>query len=120
VLQQYLPALVFVLLGLGIGALFVNIGRLLGPRRPSAVKAMSYESGMASSFIPGKIRFGISFYIVAMLFLIFDLEVLLLFPIAVVLRDFGMHGLVAVGIFIGLLGVAFVYEWARGALNWQD
>jgi NADH-quinone oxidoreductase subunit A len=118
--QHYLPALVFLALGAGIGALFVNAGRLLGPRRPNAAKQAPYESGMPSHFAVGKLRFGISFYLVAMMFLIFDLEVLLLFPVSVVLRDFGVHGLLAIGLFIGLLGIAFFYEWARGVLDWRD
>jgi NADH-quinone oxidoreductase subunit A len=65
-------------------------------------------------------RFGISFYLVAILFIIFDLEVILLYPAAVVLRDLGMHALVAILIFVGLLGIAFLYEWRRGALEWRD
>jgi NADH-quinone oxidoreductase subunit A len=72
---------------------------------------------MQGSFDRG-MRFGISYYLVAMLFLIFDLEVILLFPTAVVLRDFGVHALLAIGLFIALLGIAFVYEWRRGALDW--
>ncbi len=119
-LQQYLPALVFVVLGAVIGTLFVNAGRLVGPRRRNAAKTLPYESGMTSRFAVGDARFSVSFYLVAMMFLIFDLEVLLLFPIAVVLRDFGVHGLLACGLFIGLLTVGFVYEWARGALEWRD
>jgi NADH-quinone oxidoreductase subunit A len=118
-LQSYLPALVFLGLGLLIGLAFVFASRLLAPRRAMRAKVEPYECGLPSDFRHG-FRFGISFYLVAILFLIFDLEVLLLFPTAVVLRDLGMHALVAIGVFIGLLGVAFLYEFKRGALSWRE
>ena len=82
-------------------------------------KVEPYECGLPSDFRHG-FRFGISFYLVAILFLIFDLEVILLLPAAVVLRDLGVHALVAIGVFIGLLGIAFLYEFKRGALSWRE
>lgn len=119
VLRSYAPAIVFMALGGGIGVVFALINARLGPRRrPREVQADPYECGLPSEF-KRSFRFTISFYLVAMLFLIFDLEVVLLIPTSVVLRDFGTHGLLSVGLFISLLVVAFVYEWRRGALEWE-
>jgi NADH-quinone oxidoreductase subunit A len=121
VLRSYLPALVFVGLGLGIGGLFVFLGRLLGPKRNprEEVRAGAYESGLAS--VPRTTaKFGISFYLVGLMFIIFDLEVLLLLPTSMVLREFGVHGLLSVGLFLVILTIALVYEWRRGALDWRD
>jgi NADH-quinone oxidoreductase subunit A len=118
-LQAYLPALVFLGIGLLIGLVLVHASRLLAPRRPVRAKVEPYECGLPSDFRYG-FRFGISFYLVAILFLIFDIEVLLLFPTSVVLRELGMHALIAIGVFIGLLGIAFLYEYKRGALSWRE
>jgi NADH-quinone oxidoreductase subunit A len=118
VLRSYLPAIVFLILGLGVGLTFATLNAFLGRGRDVAVKADPYECGLPSDYKRG-FRFGVSFYLVAMMFIIFDLEVILLFPAAVVLREFGMHAVGAVSIFIGLLIVAFVYEWRRGALDWK-
>lgn len=118
-LRTYLPALVFLALGGGLGCVFALLNARLGPkRRPRPARADPYECGMPSEFRHG-MRFAISFYLVAMLFLIFDIEVLLLFPVSVVLRDFGTHGLLAMLFFLLPLVVAFVYEWRRGALEWR-
>jgi NADH-quinone oxidoreductase subunit A len=116
-LSSYAPVLVFLALGVLVGVTFAALNVLFGAPRIERTGADPYESGMQGTFDRG-MRFGISYYLVAMLFLIFDLEVVLLFPVAVVLRDFGLHALLAGGLFIGLLGVAFVYEWRRGALDW--
>lgn len=119
-LRSYLPALVFLGLGGAVGAAFALANARFGRRTPRrAALADPYECGLPSDF-KRSMRFGISFYLVAMMFIIFDLEVILLFPAAVVLRDFGTHALVAIGLFIALLGVAFLYEWRRGALEWRD
>ncbi len=118
-LRSYLPAIVFVVLGGGIGLLFAVANSRLGARashRPATVDP--YECGLPSEF-RRSFRFGISFYLVAILFLIFDLEVILLFPVALQLEAFGLHALGAVGMFLALLGVAFVYEWRRGSLEWD-
>ena len=117
-LSSYAPVLVFVALGLFVGLAFAVLNVRFGARRKERTGADPYESGMQGSFDRG-MRFGISYYLVAMLFLIFDMEVVLLFPVAVVLRDFGLHALLASGLFIALLVVAFVYEWRRGALDWM-
>jgi NADH-quinone oxidoreductase subunit A len=119
VLRSYLPALVFLLVGGGLGALFSFVNAVLGPkRRQRASTAEPYESGMPSEVKTG-FRFGISFYMIAMLFLLFDVEVIFLFPIAVQLREFGTFALIETGVFVVLLFVAFVYVWRRGALNWR-
>jgi NADH-quinone oxidoreductase subunit A len=117
-LQSYLPALVFVFLGTTIGLLFAFAGRLVGPRRNIRAKFEPYESGMSSEVQQGY-RFGISFYLIAMLFILFDIEVIFLYPVAVQLEAFGTFALVETIVFIALLAVAFVYVWRRGALEWK-
>jgi NADH-quinone oxidoreductase subunit A len=121
VLRTYLPAIVFLVLGAGVGALFVSASSLIGPRhktRPTSYQADPYESGMPSDVSQG-FRFGISYYLIAMLFILFDIEVVFLYPIAVQLREFGTFALLETIVFIGLLLVAFVYVWRRGALEWR-
>jgi NADH-quinone oxidoreductase subunit A len=118
VLKSYLPALVFLLLGLGVGVAFTFANDLLGPRRTRAVKTEPYESGLPSD-VRKSFRFGISFYLIAMLFILFDIEVVFLYPVAVRLRDFGTFAMVETIVFISLLLVAFVYVWRRGALEWR-
>jgi len=118
-LRSYLPALVFVFLGTGIGLTFVFLGKFAGPRgrRQMPHHADPYESGLPSEVRKG-FRFGISFYLVAMLFILFDIEVVFLYPVAVQLRAFGTFALIETIVFIALLSVAFVYVWRRGALSW--
>jgi NADH-quinone oxidoreductase subunit A len=116
-LHSYVPALVFLFLGTVVGGLFTYLNAVLGPRRPNAVKSEPYESGLPSE-VKKTFRFGISFYLVAMLFILFDIEVVFLFPIAVQLKAYGAYALGEIGTFIGLLMVAFVYVWRRGALEW--
>ena len=118
VLKSYLPALVFVLLGAGVGGLFTYLNGVLGPRRPSKVKSQPYECGLPS-VVTSSFRFGISFYLIAMLFILFDIEVVFLMPVAVGLRDFGTFALAEVIVFITLLFVALAYVWRRGALEWK-
>ena len=117
-LRSYLPAIVFVALGVGVGGVFVSINSLIGPRKNSVAKFDPYECGLPSDVQSG-FRFGISFYLIAMLFILFDIEVIFLYPIAVQLREFGAFALGETIVFIGLLGVAFVYVWRRGALEWR-
>jgi len=120
VLRSYLPALVFIVLGAGIGALFAVLNGVVGPKTQArrATKHTPYESGMPSEVRQG-FRFGISFYLIAMLFILFDIEVIFLYPVAVQLRAFGTFALGEIIVFIVLLFVAFVYVWRRGALNWR-
>ena len=117
-LKSYLPALIFILLGLGVGGAFVFLNRVLGPSRPGKVKSDPYECGLPSD-VQQNFRFGISFYLVAMLFILFDIEVIFLYPVAVQLEAFGVFALVETIVFIVLLFVAFVYVWRRGALEWK-
>jgi NADH-quinone oxidoreductase subunit A len=117
-LQAYLPALIFLILGAAIGGLFAVINGVLGPRRPNAVKQEPYESGIPST-VPRNFRFGISFYLIAMLFILFDIEVVFLYPVAVQLKAFGTFALIETIVFIALLFVAFIYVWRRGALEWK-
>ena len=116
--STYWPALIFVFIGAAIGVVFSLANAFLGPRRAIANKYEPYESGMPSEIKQG-FRFGISFYLIAMLFLLFDIEVLFLYPIAVELRAFGTFALIETTVFIVLLFVAFVYVWRRGALTWK-
>ncbi len=117
-LRAYLPVLVFLILGLGVGAAFTVLNRVLGPRRPSPVKRAPYECGLPSEF-QRNFRFGISFYLVAMLFILFDIEVVFLYPIAVRLEDIGTFALVETIVFIVMLGISFAHVWRRGALEWK-
>jgi len=118
VLKSYLPALVFLALGVGVGAALVSLNSVLGPKRPGKVKSEPYESGLPSE-VRRSFRFGVSFYLVAMLFILFDIEVVFLYPIAVQLDAVGTFALVEMIVFVVLLLVAFVYVWRRGALEWK-
>jgi NADH-quinone oxidoreductase subunit A len=119
-IRTYLPALVFVLLGGAVGGAFSVLNSLVGPKGKQDVKSKAdpYECGLPSEVKQG-FRFGISFYLVAMLFILFDIEVIFLYPIAVQLRSFGLFALGETIVFIVLLTVAFVYVWRRGALEWK-
>jgi NADH-quinone oxidoreductase subunit A len=118
VLNSYLPALVFVGLGTVVGIAFAVLNALFGPRRNIPNKQEPYECGLPSEVQQG-FRFGISFYLIAMLFILFDIEVIFLYPVAIQLKAFGTFALVEIIVFIGLLMAAFVYVWRRGALEWR-
>ena len=117
-LKSYLPALVFIALGTGTGVAFTILNGVLGPRRPSKVKSEPYECGLPSE-VQRSMRFQISFYLIAMLFILFDIEVAFLYPIAIELRAYGTYALAETIVFVVLLLVAFVYVWRRGALQWR-
>ena len=117
-LSAYLPALVFLALGIAVGTVFTLANNVLGPRRPNKTKSEPYECGLPSD-VQKSFRFGISFYLIAMLFILFDIEVVFLYPIAVQLEAVGVFALVETAIFIALLFVAFGYVWRRGALEWK-
>ncbi len=117
-IRSYLPAIVFLVLGIGVGVVFTIINSILGPRRAIAAKGDPYECGLPSDVRQG-FRFGISFYLIAMLFILFDIEVIFLVPVAIQLDAFGTFALVELIVFIVLLMVAFVYVWRRGALEWK-
>ena len=116
-LKSYLPALVFLVLGIGVGSAFVMLNKLIGPSKPGKVKSEPYESGLPSD-VKRNFRFGISFYLIAMLFILFDVEVVFLYPVALKLELFGVFALVETIIFVVLLSVAFIFAWRRGALEW--
>ena len=117
-LRDYLPAIVFLILGGAVGSLFAGLNLLLGRRHPNRSKQEPYECGLPSEIQRG-FRFGISFYMVAMLFILFDIEVIFLYPIAVVLRAFGTFAMAEMVVFVVLLTVALAYVWRRGALEWK-
>jgi NADH-quinone oxidoreductase subunit A len=117
-LETYLPALVFLILGVVVGAAFALLNRVLGPKRPTKVKNEPYECGLPSH-VSKNFRFGISFYLIAMLFLLFDIEVIFLYPVALLVEELGAFALIETGIFIALLMTAFAYVWRRGALDWS-
>ena len=117
-LRTYLPALVFLILGGVIGVTFGVLNALVGHRRRSRSGAAPYECGLPSEVKQG-MRFGISFYLIAMLFILFDIEVVFLYPIAIELRAYGSFALVETIVFVVLLFVAFLYVWRRGALEWR-
>ena len=117
-LRSYLPAIVFLILGGAVGVAFAALNSFIGPRRPTPHKQDPYECGLPSEITRG-MRFGISFYLIAMLFILFDIEVVFLYPIAIELRAFGSFALAETIVFIVLLFVAFVYVWRRGALEWK-
>jgi NADH-quinone oxidoreductase subunit A len=118
VLRSYLPAIVFLILGGAVGGAFAVLNSRIGPRRATPHKQDPYECGLPSE-VKGRMRFGISFYLIAMLFILFDIEVVFLYPIAIELRAFGGYALAETIVFVLLLFVAFVYVWRRGALEWK-
>jgi NADH-quinone oxidoreductase subunit A len=118
VLRSYLPAIVFLILGGAVGVIFAVLNTAVGPRRRIARKQDPYECGLPSEVRRG-MRFGISFYLIAMLFILFDIEVVFLYPVAVQLKAYGGYALAETVTFIVLLFVAFVYVWRRGALEWR-
>ena len=121
-IRTYLPALVFLGIGALLGLIFTSanslLGRYLGHVRAPRAQADPYECGLPSD-IKKNFRFGISFYLVAMLFILFDIEVIFLYPVALQLKAFGTFALVETIVFIALLFVAFIYVWRRGALDWR-
>ncbi len=114
---QYLPIVTLMLLGIVFGVLSLFASKLLGPRRPSAAKSAPYECGIVPSREPPE-RFPISFYIVAMLFIMFDIEIVFLYPYAVSRGDLGVYGFWAIALFSLVFFLTFVYEVARGGLDW--
>ncbi len=117
-LENYLPILVFIGVGIAIGVLPVAFGFLLGPRRPDSEKLSPYECGF-EAFEDSRMKFDVRYYLVAILFIIFDLEIAFLFPWAVVLDEIGMVGFLAMVVFLAILVVGFIYEWKKGALEWE-
>ena len=117
-LDQYLPVLLFILVGIAVGVVPLILGYVLGPNRPDAAKNSPYECGF-EAFEDARMKFDVRYYLVAILFILFDLEIAFLFPWAVTLHEVGMTGFVAVSIFLAILVVGFAYEWKKGALDWE-
>ena len=117
-LEQYLPVMLFILVGLLVGVAPQGIGYFLGPQRPDAAKNSPYECGF-EAFDDARSKFDVRYYLVAILFILFDLEIAFLFPWAASLKEIGTTGFVAMMIFLAILVVGFVYEWKKGALDWE-
>ena len=117
-LDQYLPVLLFILVGIAVGVVPQVLGRLLGPHRPDSEKNSPDECGF-EAFEDARMKFDVRYYLVAILFILFDLEIAFLFPWAVALKDIGAVGFWSMMIFLGILVVGFVYEWKKGALDWE-
>ena len=117
-LGEYLPILLFLFVAIVIAVALLVIGWLLGPKRPEAEKLSPYECGF-EAFEDARMKFDVRYYLVAILFIIFDLEIAFLFPWAVVFKEIGITAIVAMAIFLGILVIGFVYEWKKGALEWE-
>ena len=117
-LANYLPILLFILVGLGVGAIALSAGKFLGPDLPEDAKLSPYECGF-EAFEDSRMKFDVRYYLVAILFIIFDLEIAFLFPWAIVLDEIGVFGFWAMMLFLTILVVGFIYEWKKGALEWE-
>jgi NADH-quinone oxidoreductase subunit A len=117
-LQNYVPILIFLGVATALGSVLIGLGFLFGPRRPDAEKLSAYECGF-EAFSDSRMKFDVRYYLVAILFIVFDLEIAFLFPWAVALKGIGVVGLIAMALFLAILVVGFVYEWKKGALEWD-
>jgi NADH-quinone oxidoreductase subunit A len=118
-LVQYLPIVILATLALGFAVLSLTASSLLRPNKPTPAKLAPYECGIEPERLPKGERFSVKFYVVAMLFIIFDVEIIFLFPWAVGFRQLGLFGLIEMAVFIGLVFVAYVYVWKKGGLDWE-
>ena len=117
-LAEYFPILLFILVGLAVGVVPILLGKLLGPNRPDPEKLSPYECGF-EAFEDARMKFDVRYYLVAILFILFDLEIAFLFPWAVVVNEIGFAGFLSMMLFLAILTVGFVYEWMKGALEWE-
>ncbi len=117
-LENYLPILIFLVISVLFGVLPIALGFVLAPQRPDSEKLSPYECGFAA-FEDTRMKFDVRYYLVAILFIIFDLEIAFLFPWAIVLDQIGLFGFMAMFVFLGILVVGFIYEWKKGALEWE-
>ena len=117
-LSNYLPVLIFVLISLAIAMIVIVLGYVLGTHRPDSEKLSPYECGF-ESFEDARMKFDVRYYLVAILFIIFDLEIAFLFPWAIVLDQIGLFGFASMAVFLGILVIGFIYEWKKGALEWE-
>lgn len=117
-LENYLPVLVFLIIGVLVGVGPILIGFILAPHKPDSEKLSPYECGF-EAFEDSRMKFDVRYYLVAILFIIFDLEIAFLFPWAVALDQIGLFGFMAMGLFLAILVIGFIYEWKKGALEWE-
>jgi NADH-quinone oxidoreductase subunit A len=117
-LAEYFPILLFILVGLTVGVVLPLLAKLLGPSRPDPEKLSPYECGF-EAFEDARMKFDVRYYLVAILFILFDLEIAFLFPWAAVINDIGFAGFVSMMVFLAILTVGFIYEWMKGALEWE-
>jgi NADH-quinone oxidoreductase subunit A len=117
-LAEYFPVLLFICVAVVIGVAPMVLGKLLGPSRPDPEKLSPYECGF-EAFEDARMKFDVRYYLVAILFILFDLEIAFLFPWAVVLNEIGLFGFLSMMVFLAILVVGFVYEWMKGALEWE-
>lgn len=117
-LAEYLPILLFLFVAVAIGVTLLVAGSFLGPRAPGSEKLSPYECGF-EAFEDARMKFDVRYYLVAILFIVFDLEIAFLFPWALVFKEIGVTALVAMAVFLGILVIGFVYEWKKGALEWE-
>ena len=117
-LAEYFPILLFLVVGALVGVVPMVLGKLLAPNRPDPEKLSPYECGF-EAFEDARMKFDVRYYLVAILFILFDLEIAFLFPWAVVLNDIGLAGFLSMMLFLAILTVGFVYEWMKGALEWE-
>lgn len=117
-LLEYLPILIFFVIAGGMAVGAVVLSYIVGTQKPYPEKNSQYECGF-EAFAESRNKFDVRFYLVAILFIIFDLEIAFLFPWAIVLGDIGMFGFWSMVMFLGILTVGFIYEWKKGALDWE-
>ncbi len=117
-LAEYFPILLFIAVGVAVGVAPMVLGKLLAPSRPDPEKLSPYECGF-EAFEDARMKFDVRYYLVAILFILFDLEIAFLFPWATVINDIGFAGFLSMMLFLAILTVGFVYEWMKGALEWE-
>ena len=117
-LENYFPILVFIAIGIAVGVLGRLLNHVLAPNNPDIEKLSAYECGF-EAFEDARMKFDVRYYLIAILFILFDLEIAFLFPWAVVIKEIGMAGFVTMMVFLGILVVGFIYEWRKGALEWE-
>ena len=117
-LENYFPILLFIAVGLAVGVGPIVLGKIISPSRPDSEKNSPYECGF-EAFEDARMKFDVRYYLVAILFILFDLEIAFLFPWAVALKEIGAFGFWAMMVFLGVLVIGFIYEWVKGALNWE-
>ncbi|MET0894176.1 MAG: NADH-quinone oxidoreductase subunit A [Pseudoxanthomonas sp.] len=117
-LAEYLPTLLFLIVATGIGVSLMVIGRFIGPRRPDAQKLSPYECGF-EAFEDARMKFDVRYYLIAIQFIVFDLEIIFIVPWTLVWQELGARALVTMGLFVGMLFLGFIYVWKKGALEWE-